>query len=511
MEPILVAHDSRHRWVSEPRLAYAGVIAAVLLRSVVFLCWEQSRFDSDEATMGLMAKHLSELRAFPVFFYGQHYILGVQAWMAAPVFAVVGPSVAALKLPLVAVNIAVAVLFLRILTSEVGLRPALAAVASVFFVLPMPGTAAELLRAYGGSVEMFLYVLLIWLTRARPVLLGVVLGVGFLHREFTIYGYGALLTVELLNRSLLKPTVLLKHGVVIATMVAVMAVINVAKQFSSAAGPNTTVEDVLTPPSNLAELTARMCIRIAAIPAGLGAVATDHWGWLFGLRPQPVVDFGVNASSRQGLRGLWVVMLSLAILVAIRLSGVGRLFLRSWRTPGLPSPRHRLEFPLFLALTGLGSALMYAIGRCSVISIFTMRYDLLSLLIPIGLVAAFFAVERDRRWKGAAVLLVGCWTAVSLFGHTRLIGEYVTRTPTNRDRVAIAELNRRHIRFGTADYWLAYRLTFLSRERIVLASTGVRRILDYDRIVRERRTDPVHLSRQPCAGGTRLADGVYLC
>ena len=35
---------------------------------------EQSFFDSDQAIVGLMAKHLSELRAFPVFFYGQTYM-----------------------------------------------------------------------------------------------------------------------------------------------------------------------------------------------------------------------------------------------------------------------------------------------------------------------------------------------------------------------------------------------------------------------------------------------------
>ena len=45
-------------------------------------------FDSDQAIFGLMAKHLSELRALPVFMYGQNYILGVEAWMAAPLFAV---------------------------------------------------------------------------------------------------------------------------------------------------------------------------------------------------------------------------------------------------------------------------------------------------------------------------------------------------------------------------------------------------------------------------------------
>ena len=511
MKPILVSRDSRPQLFSERTLAYALVVAAVLFRSIVFTLWEQARFDSDEAVLGLMAKHLSELRAFPVFMYGQHYILGVQAWMAAPVFRVVGPSVAALKLPLVFVNIAVAVLLVRILIKEAGLRPALAAVASLFFALAVPGTASELLRAYGGSVEPILYVLLIWLARERPVLMGLVLGIGFLHREFTIYAYGALLLVELLNRSLLKPPTWLKHAVALAAAGATMTLVNVAKQFSSAAGPRTTIEQVLTPATNLAELDARMCVDVATVPAGLWAVATNHWAWLFGLHPQGVVEFGVNASSIQGMPGLWGVMLMLVVLVVVRLAGAGRLFLQLARAEGSPTLLDRLRFPIYLTSTGLASAFMYAVGRCGVISIFTIRYDLFSVLIPIGLVAAFFAVERRRRLTLAAVILVSIWALVSVFGHGRLLAEYLTRTPRNRDREAIAELNKRQIRYGTADYWIAYRLTFLSNERIILAATGVSRIYDYNRVVAAHRANPIHLSRQPCPEGPKLADGVYLC
>jgi hypothetical protein len=195
------------------------------------------------------------------------------------------------------------------------------------------------------------------------------------------------------------------------------------------------------------------------------------------------------------------------VLIAIRLKVVGGLL----RTPGSPASFDRLAFPLYLTSTGLASAFMYAVGRCGVISIFTIRYDLFSVLIPVGLVAAFFAVERNRRLVGVAVILVSTWALVSLAGHTRLLAEYIFNPPRNRDREAIAELDKRHIRYGTADYWIAYRLTFLSNERIILAATGVSRIYDYNRVVAAHRADPIHLSRQPCPEGPKLADGVYLC
>ena len=86
-------------------LIAAGVlIAAVLVRSWFFLRFDESYFDSDQAIVGLMAKHLVEGRAFPLFFYGQEYMLAVESWLMAPIFVVLGPSVFALRLTLVLIQ-----------------------------------------------------------------------------------------------------------------------------------------------------------------------------------------------------------------------------------------------------------------------------------------------------------------------------------------------------------------------------------------------------------------------
>src|SRR5689334_17791632 len=140
----------------EWRTVLIVALLLIIFRTAVFVLWPQSYFDSDQAIFGLMAKHLAEGRAFPVFMYGQTYILAVEAWLAAPFFVVAGASVAALKLPLVIVNIGVAILLIRIFTREVGLKPDLALLSAIFFVLPAPGTAAKLVEASGGNVEPFL-------------------------------------------------------------------------------------------------------------------------------------------------------------------------------------------------------------------------------------------------------------------------------------------------------------------------------------------------------------------
>src|SRR3954469_13458624 len=114
----------RERWMGVPIAPpiLALLVAVTIVRSLVFVCWPAAHFDSDQAVTGLMAKHLSELRAFPVFWYGQTYMLGVEAWLAAPIMAIAGATVTALKLPLLAMNVAVALLLFGSLT-DAGLKP----------------------------------------------------------------------------------------------------------------------------------------------------------------------------------------------------------------------------------------------------------------------------------------------------------------------------------------------------------------------------------------------------
>src|SRR5262245_25575604 len=67
----------------ERAIVMAIVALVILARSAIFVFWEQAHFDSDQAIVGLMAKHLSEGRAFPLFMYGSNYVLAIEAWMAA--------------------------------------------------------------------------------------------------------------------------------------------------------------------------------------------------------------------------------------------------------------------------------------------------------------------------------------------------------------------------------------------------------------------------------------------
>src|SRR5215204_2938102 len=204
--------------VSRAWVGMALALAALTIaRCAVFVLWPASHFDSDQAITGLMAKHLAELRALPVFWYGQTYMLAVEAWLAAPLMALAGATVATLKLPLVGMNVAIVWLLFRGLTREMGLGAGRAAFATLFFVLASPITAAQLVTANGGNVEPCLYVLLLWTLRRRPIWMGLVLGTGFLNREFTIYGLAGLVVIDAVARRLFTRERMTAYAVALGT------------------------------------------------------------------------------------------------------------------------------------------------------------------------------------------------------------------------------------------------------------------------------------------------------
>src|SRR6185295_10946690 len=164
--------------------------------------FEQFGFDSDQAINGLMAKHLSQGRAFPLFFYGQTYMLAVEAWVAVPFFWIGGPTVGALRSSLLAWNLAFAALLVVGLQRDAGLRRWTAVVPALFFLAAPASVAKQLIEAQGGIIEPFVYIALLWFLRRRPLWFGAVLAIGFRNREFTMYGVPVLLALELLTGEL---------------------------------------------------------------------------------------------------------------------------------------------------------------------------------------------------------------------------------------------------------------------------------------------------------------------
>ena len=492
------------------RPAIALLLAALAIaRSAVFVFWPASQFDSDQAVTGLMAKHLAELRAFPVFWYGQTYMLGVEAWLAAPVMAVLGATVTALKLPLLAMNVAIALLLFHGLTRDERLDDTRAAFATCFFVLAAPITAAHFLTANGGNVEPSLYVLLLWFLRRRPVWFGLVLGVGFLNREFTIYGAAALVVLDASRRALFTRDALRRYGLALGTAALVWIGFLVLRHFSSAAGPGTSTSDLAASlaGNNLLQVAERLCFDPRAIAAGAGRILTVHWPELFGLEPQPLTDFGIESSVRQGFGGsAWLLLPTLAI-PAIRL-------LTQRAVNGAPrlAPRPSSSgFCGYLLLVAAFSLTGYLVGRCGVIDFYTMRYELLSVIGAVGLAGWYLRVERSAVVAAVWILCSAAIFAISVTAHVRLLAEYATHPPTPLKQDLIRELDARNVRYAYGDFWTAYYVSFMTRERIILASDEAVKVRTHNRIVDAHRNEAIRISRRPCPDGEQLTPAFWSC
>jgi hypothetical protein len=163
----------------------------------------------------------------------------------------------------------------------------------------------------------------------------------------------------------------------------------------------------------------------------------------------------------------------------------------------------------YLVLVGAFSFGAYTLLRCGVIGV--MRYELLSIIGATGLAAWYLRVERVRAivavWMGLMLL----WAAGTTSSHVRLWTEYLTHPPAGAKRMVVRHLEAAGIRYAYADYWLAYYITFVTNERIIVHSTDLIRIAEYRTIVDAHRAEAVLIARAPCAGGREVIKGVYFC
>jgi hypothetical protein len=482
-------------------LFYCSLAAIVLVavRSFAMLAYERLDFDSDQAIVGLMAKHLSELKTFPLFFYGQHYMLGVQAWIAAPFVWVGGPTLAMLRMPLVIVNGVVAVWLLRYITRSVG-SPWLALVAVLPFVAATPVLSSNLLETLGASVEPFLYVLLLWALRDRPTAFGLVLGVGFLHREFTMF---AILGIAVATYFETGRSKLAVGGWVIRASFAFAAVwllIDQLKRRVNTLGPPGGAIETAPLTLQLQTLLSRVVMRPSIVLPHLRQAITEVLPDLLGMRAVQPLRYNINATVSVGSAVVGISLIAVAAICLVRLAAL-HLPRHGKGVVPLPSP-----FCIYMAVVGLQALLAYSLSDAVDLHFPPiLRYALLALFLPIALVTAFFEVEQRRDARAVVALLIGLCAALNVRDNWRIIDEY-RRTPTpSEHRVLADDLVAHHIRYGSAIYADAYITDFFARERVILNSTEKVRIAAYAARVTENAAVAVRIVRQPCVEGRRVA------
>lgn len=457
-------------------------MALVFLRSAVWVFSESAHFDSDQAVTGLMAKHLAEGRAFPLFFYGQHYMLAVEAWLAAPVFWVFGPSVATLKLPLLALNLAVVWLLIRILVRQCALTPAQALAAASFFILPTPLVSSRLVEAQGGNVEPFLYVLVLWLLRDRPIAFGVLAGLAIVHREFSAYAILALLAIDAVTGRAFSRQRMRDYLLAFGAMSLVRVVIQLLELRAAPLGPGTsgTISAGLDAP--VSSYTSFACWRPEELAGNFQWLVIQNLGAVFGWAEH---TFAFAREHMLVTGGRWLgLAFGASLLVAAAGIVVNRVNLK--RGPAL-------EFSSYLMLVAVTAAVVYAGIGCTVRDHTLIRYTLLTLYFPVGLSALFFALAPDRPWRSAVLILVTLCAVLSLADNVRHLTGWLRWPPRSAHRELANLLESQGVRYARAPYWTAYQLDFLTNERVIIASFDKVRVAEYQHLVDAHETQAVYI------------------
>jgi hypothetical protein len=483
--------------------AIAAAIALIVLRALAYLLFEQLGFDSDQAVYGLMAKHLSEGRAFPLFFYGQTYMLGVVAWVAVPFFWIGGATVAALRVSLLAWNVAFAVLLIVGLHRDAGLRYSVAVVPALFFVAAPPSVANQLIQAR-GVIEPFVYIAVLWFLRRRPLWFGAVLAIGFRSREFTMYAVPALFAIDLMSGALTRSRI--REWLLAAVMFLVVSEsISALMPFADLAGPGTR-GDLLRGFSGSAvgNLVDRFNGRPAEFAGRVAALVPALFQWFVGAA-QVESHFPVRDHP-------WVAWLAAALFVAV---AARLLFLlaggRHDRRSVVEAVRDgiaRAPFAWYLLGTGLVAVASFIAAK-PVLGGYS-RYAVLGLLTPIGVTAAILALEPHAGVRRTALVLVAAWAVLAVTDDVTVLRATMRQPPPNPIRELADTLIARQIPVAAGGYWDAYITTFVAQERVLVAANDFVRIQEYQDALADHIRDARIVSLRPCAGGERVARW-YLC
>lgn len=494
-----------------------------------FLVTGKIPFDSDEAVEGLMARHVLN-GEFPAFFWGQAFKGVPEVYASAGAFALFGSSVAILKgvtLAFFAAYVALNFVLLDRIASRW-----IAVSASLLLIAAPPALVFWSLDASAEYVLiMLLGTTLLLLTNpdsvARPdtaegrgqrtgkrqvLAIGLVIGAGlWVHQLFVVYliPLGVILSLRNDWWKSLKPATFNRFALALTAIAGLYLVLGVIAFLSGGFAWHV---GSLTVSATAPQKMARIALAVLAVAsivqlassasaAHMHQALRRHWplaaGFLIGYSPVLLYSILVEPA-RSPAR-----VANLQQLVAAVPDILGNIvpILAGFK---IPPTTERLPLPAIVAVplvTALLAFLWSSRRRLltDFFALFVIFYPLLFLasgayldtqsyryFIPwyAGLVVAWaagsLALARGRTTAAsiavAAIVSAHAWQQVLW---------YQKLQPDTQSLATIECLKRNGIRGGYAEYWTAYKLTFLAREEVVIAPLdGVDRYPRYTEFVR---------------------------
>lgn len=543
------------------------ILASTSLRLFFILAgWPLT--NSDEATVGLMALHISQGHDFPAFLYGQGSLGALEAYMGAFLFLIAGPSVLALRLGVLVLFIAFLIsmyLLTRLLYSK-GL-------ALITLVALSLGTSEILYRAipaFAGHAETPLFGSLImllstwlglasqsWKDEAKPrlstklvllyMLWGIICGAALwndaLAAPFILMGG---LFMLICCRGTLRVTSI--AGIALGLLIGILPMI-LNDTFSSSGHSSLEVFGFLTastPPSVHQSLLERLLAAfLVTLPVSTGATElcaitnyrADAWPITAHSSAQVVQCTAVHGMWAGIMLAIWLVALAMELVFLFRNARVSALISQGETTQQLASEQlhsseDRQRVIRFARLMLLGSAgltwLVFALSAQSIDGPWiNHRYLIgLSVATPTLLWPLWKTITAAAKRQGHAPWMrpatVFAAIIIALFIGTLMKGTVdtfaqipPTQAGAQQQQALVNTLLRLHIRHMYSDYWTCNLVAFETKEQVICSvldeqlQPGVNRYAPYAAIVAQ---DPaaVFLFPSGSAQATAFAQRVAL-
>jgi 4-amino-4-deoxy-L-arabinose transferase-like glycosyltransferase len=452
------------------------ILATTLTARLILLASGAVSFHADEAVVGLMARHILTGDR-PTFFYGQAYMGSLDAWIIALGFRILGDSVLTIRIVQSALYLFV-VAAGYVLAWRLSGRVMIANIAGLVMAVPPVNTVLYTTATLGGYNETLLFGTLILLmayevthdfpgSRWRWALLGLCAGLGWwTNGLIAVYVLPAGLLI--LYRLLWKKIIRTRY---------IVSLLGIAVVFFLVGSAPWWVFDFT---HNHAALSTFINNRQTGEFAGIGLPYVPP-----GQRAIGLVLIGLPALI--GLRFPWAsnyFLLPVGI-IAILIYIAAMVRLMRGHNPLKPDVRG-----LVLGMLGLFCVVFVA-------STFgadpTGRY-FLPLLLPLGIVlgamVAGITITRTRYIVSLQIaivgLIIGYHAAGQISAMTTPPGlttqfDLASHIPNDHDAELIAFLDDHQLYNGYTNYWVAFRLAFLSNERMQYSAALPYKItLDYN-------------------------------
>ncbi len=143
---------------AHPRVPLFIAFALSVLGRLLLVVRTNAMIDGDEALVGIQAERILQGQ-HPVYFYGQAYMGSLEAYLAAVLFRIFGPSTWALRAVPILLSLALIYVTWRLaralLPSDTRTTALFAGIAALLAALPPLYDAVAELRTWGGQIEIY--------------------------------------------------------------------------------------------------------------------------------------------------------------------------------------------------------------------------------------------------------------------------------------------------------------------------------------------------------------------